>query len=209
MREHYNPCRVYCLNDEGGLVISSWPEGKAKPAIPVPYSQETMNGFEYAAATQMIQAGLIKQGLTVVEAVRHRYDGKKRNPWNEFECGSNYSRSMASYALLNAFSGLEFDMVEGMLGFHPLQAKDGKFQCFWSLAPAWGVFRCQKSFVELHILEGSLVLTRLKLSLLKEKKARSAVLKKKSVPFEYETGQIVFPGSIRISRDEVLRITVR
>ncbi|GAI40488.1 unnamed protein product, partial [marine sediment metagenome] len=31
MREHYNPCRIYCLNDEGGLVVASWPKGMAKP----------------------------------------------------------------------------------------------------------------------------------------------------------------------------------
>jgi uncharacterized protein (DUF608 family) len=209
MREHYNPCRVYCLNDEAGLVIASWPDGKAKPMIPLPYSQETQNGYEYAAAIQMIQSGLIKEGMTAVKAIRDRYDGKKRNPWNEFECGSNYARSMASYALLNAFSGFEFDMVEGMLGFHPLETKDGKFRCFWSLAPAWGTYSCQKTSAELQILDGSLVLTRLRLSLLKARKARAVTLKKKSVPFESGDGQIVFPGSVRISRDEILRITVR
>ena len=70
-----------------------------------------MNGYEYAAAIQMIQSGLVDEGMAVVTAMRDRYDGEKRNPWNEFECGSNYARSMASYSLLNAFSGFQFDMV--------------------------------------------------------------------------------------------------
>ncbi len=48
MGDVYNPCRIYCLNDEGGLVICAWPEGTHQPVIPAPYSQETMNGFEYA-----------------------------------------------------------------------------------------------------------------------------------------------------------------
>ena len=80
MRNYYNPCRVYCLNDESGLVIADWPEGKYKPMIPLPYSQETQNGYEYAAAMQMIQAGLVREGMSAIEAIRDRYDGEKRNP---------------------------------------------------------------------------------------------------------------------------------
>ena len=51
--------------------------------IPLPYSQETQNGYEWAACIQMIQAGLIEEGMTCAEAIRDRYDGEKRNPWNE------------------------------------------------------------------------------------------------------------------------------
>ena len=120
MRNFYNPWRVFCINDEGGIVIADWPEGKIKPMIPVCYAQETMNGFEYSAAVLMIQNGMIEEGMAVVVALRDRYDGEKRNPWNEFECGSSYARSMASYALLNAFSGFEFDMRQGYIGFQQI-----------------------------------------------------------------------------------------
>ena len=103
MRGHYNPCRIYSLNDEAGLVICSWPNepGKnsasQKPVIPLPYSQETMCGFEYAAAALMLRHGLEEAGLKIAAAVRARYDGRRRNPWNEVDCGSNYARSMASF----------------------------------------------------------------------------------------------------------------
>lgn len=116
MGDYANACRIYAVNDERGLLICTWPKGPG-PKVPVPYADECMNGYEYQAACHMIYEGLLDEGLEVVEAVRHRYDGERRNPWNEFECGSNYARSMASYALLLALSGFVCDMTEGCLGF--------------------------------------------------------------------------------------------
>jgi hypothetical protein len=133
MRNFYNPCRLYSLNDEAGVVICDWPEGKHKPVVPVPYAEETMYGFEYQVAVHMIQEGLVKEGMEIIKAIRSRFDGEKRNPWNEFECGSNYARSMASYALLNAFSGFEFDMTKGIIGFNPVFMNGFTFKSFWSL----------------------------------------------------------------------------
>lgn len=161
MREYANPCRLYTLNDEAGLVICDWPEGARKPAIPLTYSQETMAGFEYAAAIQMIQNGMVREGMAAVAAVRARYDGEKRNPWNEIECGSNYARSMASYALLNAFSGFTFDMTKGSIGFEPLRTGRGVFRCLWSLDSGWGEVRVTRDRIELRILGGRLRLSQL------------------------------------------------
>lgn len=53
----------------------------------MPYAQETQNGYEYAAAIQMIQIGMVEEGMAAIQAIRDRYDGEKRNPWNEIECG--------------------------------------------------------------------------------------------------------------------------
>ena len=39
------------LNDEAGTIICSYPEGANLPAIPIPYCEETMTGFEYALAS--------------------------------------------------------------------------------------------------------------------------------------------------------------
>lgn len=95
-----------------------------------------MTGFEYAFAGLLISEGLIEEGLQVVRAVRNRFDGIKRNPFNEFECGSNYSRSMASFALLPIFSGFTFDLPRKKIGFAPVLS--GDFRCFWSLGTGWG-----------------------------------------------------------------------
>ena len=86
-------------------VVCNYPDNTEKPAIPISYCEETMTGFEYSFAGLLLSRGLIEDGLKVVKAVRDRYDGKKRNPWNEIECGSNYVRSMASFALIPILSG--------------------------------------------------------------------------------------------------------
>ena len=76
---------------------------------------------------------------SVVAGIRERYDGRMRNPWNEFECGSNYARSMASYALIPILSGFTFDMTEGRIGFAPLPGMPTPFCTFWSVGEAWGL----------------------------------------------------------------------
>ena len=154
LRNHFNPCRVFGMNDESGAVICAWPEGVEKPVIPIPYAEETMHGFEYQVAGHMIMHGMEKEGLEIVRSIRNRYDGQYRNPWNEFECGSNYARSMASYGLLLAYSGFVFDMRRGRMGMLPL--RDGRY--FWSLDGCWGTMTTHDHGAELDILYGNLTL---------------------------------------------------
>lgn len=209
MRDTYNPCRLYGLNDEGGMVICSWPEDKRKPAIPLTYAQETMHGFEYAAAVQLIQNGLVKEGLTVVESIRDRYDGERRNPWNEFECGSNYARSMASYGLLNALSGFEFDMTRGHIGFHPAQMPNGCFRCFWSLASGWGKIDICAGGASLFVLHGTLALKSVELNLSRDSLGVSVTLGRSHVSARRDGNTIHFDKAVTIPAGRVLQIKGR
>ncbi len=165
MRGVFNPWRIFSLNDEAGVMICVWPEGVEKPLIPIPYNSETMYGFEYSAAALMIQEGLVKEGLEIVEKGRLRFDGERRNPWNEFECGSNYARSMASYSLLNAMSGFEYDMTKGMIGFSPVE--NGPCRFLWSLGPAWGEVEFAKGKAVLMVRGGELKLSEFRSNRLK------------------------------------------
>lgn len=191
LRDFYNPCRVFALNDEGGLVMCEWPEHARKPIIPVPYSQEVMTGFEYAAATLMIQSGMVEQGLQIVRAIRDRYDGEKRNPWNEIECGSNYARSMASYGLLLAFSGFEFDLSAHRIGFHPIGKQDAHFKTFWSTGTGWGMYRQSPGRVELELKYGQLTLRSFKLPFLVGRRVKTVSIQQ-PVPFSVQDSEIVF-----------------
>ena len=159
LREFANMWRVFALGDEGGTVICDYPDGAEKPVIPIPYCEECMTGFEYAFAGLMISEGYIEEGLQAVRAIRDRYDGAKRNPWNEIECGNNYARAMASFALLPIFSGFTFDLPKKQIGFSPIV--DGDFRAIWSLGTGWGNFSRTEGEAVLDIYEGSLTLSAL------------------------------------------------
>ncbi len=156
MREVTNNWRIFSLNDEAGTVICSYPNGARKPKIPISYCEETMTGFEYALAGLMIAEGMRKEGEDLVKAIRNRYDGEKRNPWNEIECGSNYARSMASFALLPIYSGFSFDMTKHYIGFAPLKKGKGKY--FWSVSDCWGTVDFTGKRRELLVNNGKLAL---------------------------------------------------
>ncbi len=139
-RDHVNCQRSYVLNDESGLVLCTWPRG-GRPRFPFPYSDEVWTGIEYQVAAHLIYAGDVDGGLRLVEAVRARHDGERRNPWNEVECGHHYARSMSSWALLLALSGFHCDMPNRRMSFAPRvdasTARDS-ITTFWSCGRGWG-----------------------------------------------------------------------
>lgn len=200
MREFANPWRIFALNDESGAIICDYPKGSRKPAIPIPYCEESMHGFEYQLAGLLISEGMIDEGLTLVRAVRDRYDGEKRNPWNEIECGSNYARSLASFALLPIFSGFVFDLPKGKIGFHPLVGKDA-FKCFWAAGGAWGTVNITPDKVVFNISGGSIRLGQLELPFLK--RVGTLLIDGKETPFTLANGVISFEP-VTISREVVI-----
>jgi non-lysosomal glucosylceramidase len=209
MREYSNACRIYALNDERGLLICTWPRDNC-PKVPVPYADETMNGFEYQAACHMIYEGLIEEGLTVVQAIRDRYDGERRNPWNEFECGSNYARSMASYSLLLALSGFEYDMTRGMIGFNP-RIEENSFRSFWSLHEGWGQFihDAATGTIELQVKYGQLVLQRFQSGLLTGRMISGVYAGDEELQTAITNDAIVFANSVRFDAAKPLRIVLQ
>jgi len=133
-----NVQRTYCLNDESGMVLCSWPNG-GRPRFPFAYCDEVWTGVEYQVAASLIYEGYIDEGLTIVKSIRDRYDGYKRNPWSEIEAGHHYIRAMASWGLLTALSGYKCDMVNGTMSFEPAIREDD-FKIFWINGKGWGTY---------------------------------------------------------------------
>ena len=99
--EHTSVQRIYALNDEPALLECTWPHG-GRPTLPFPYADEAWTGVEYAAAAHCIQSGLPEEGLEIVRGLRFRYDGERRNPWDEVECGHHYARHEQLVAVARA-----------------------------------------------------------------------------------------------------------
>lgn len=158
MRDFFNPCRLYCLDDEKGVIVCTYPEGAKKPKIPIPYAEECMNGFEYQAASHMIMNGLVDEGLEIVHEIRKRYDGTTRNPFNEMECGSNYARSMSSYSLLGALSGQVIDAYNKYYKFCPDMrfAEKGVYRCMVCFDSFLGYVERGIDYIQLKCLKGSI-----------------------------------------------------
>ncbi len=140
--EHLNCQRVYALNDEAGLLLCSWPAG-GRPHLPFPYADEVWTGIEYQVAAHLIYEGGVNEGLQIVQALRARHDGIRRNPWNEVECGNHYARSMASWALLLALTGAQVNPANGDITFSPVEemlSPGETFKTIWSNGRAWGSY---------------------------------------------------------------------
>lgn len=210
--DHVNPQRIYALNDEQGLLLCSWPRG-GRPRFPFPYSDEVWCGIEYQVASHLIYEGCLDEGLAIVKGVRARHDGVRRNPWNEFECGSHYARSMASWALLIALSGYTFDMPHSALGFAPRIWADD-WQSFWSVDSAWGVFRQRleegSARVVLDAQYGMLSLQRLTLGSIKQRARVVVTLGGEMVSAEASLGEngldLVFPGGVELRPEASLSV---
>ncbi len=149
--------RTFALNGESALVICDYGTG-ARPDVPFPYFAEVMTGFEYSTAAHMIYAGMVREGVECIANIRARYDGVKRNPWDEAECGHHYARAMAAWSALLALSGFRYHAPEAAVIAAP-RMDTSRFQCFWSAASAWGEFslsRGGQTRFELRVLEGRL-----------------------------------------------------
>jgi len=163
LSQHANAQRPgYATGHEPGLLLCTWPHG-GKPTLPFVYSDEVWTGIEYQVASHLISEGFVTEGLTVVKALRSRYDGRIRNPWNEYECGNYYARAMSSYALLGALSGFRYSAAERTLWFGP-QLKIRPFKTFFSTASGFGVIELDDRTMRIQMIEGQLLIEKLALT---------------------------------------------
>ncbi|MGC1296584.1 MAG: GH116 family glycosyl hydrolase, partial [Alloacidobacterium sp.] len=139
--DHDNVERTYALNDEAAVVVCDY--GKAeRPHIPFPYYAEAWTGTEYTAAALMMPWGMAAEGIEIVRNSRLRYDGEKRNPWDEAECGHHYARAMSSWSAFMSLSGFTYDGTKAAVVATPRIAHP-RFHCFWATGTGWGTFSYQ------------------------------------------------------------------
>jgi hypothetical protein len=164
----FNNMRSYVMDKESGLIMSSWPQGRLK--IPFPYWAESMSGFEYTAAIGMLFEGQIENGLKCIKAIRDRYDGNKRNPFDEPECGHFYARAMASWSAPMAFSKFNYNAFQKEFS---ITAEPGTY--FWSNGEAWGNCIVENDKVTINVEQGEIEIEKL---ILDNKDSKKSKIKK-------------------------------
>jgi non-lysosomal glucosylceramidase len=138
MIEHLNVMRSFALPGESALLMAHYPNGRLES--PFPYFSEVMTGFEYTAAIGMLYEGLIEDGLETIKNIRDRFDGRKRNPFNEIEYGNHYGRSMIAWGGVLAMTGFNYSAVNQSMKFN---AQNGFY--FWSNGYQYGTLEVNGS----------------------------------------------------------------
>jgi non-lysosomal glucosylceramidase len=128
-------------------------------------------------AMGLAQHGFFELAQDTVAAVRERFDGARRNPFDEAECGHHYARALASWGVVVALTGFGYDARSGVMSFAAADPAGGAGSdaggagsdaggagsavvWFWAAGSAWGTVR--QSFdaagaraVALEVLYGS------------------------------------------------------
>ncbi|MBU3024050.1 GH116 family glycosyl hydrolase [Zobellia galactanivorans] len=132
--------RVLAAKGEAAMINGGWTKEKPKSFENTHDKTNVWTGLEYEAACDMINEGLLEEAIVAIRSIDDRYNGTKRNPWNEVEGSNHYSRAMHSWNVLLSLSGFTYNGPEGIIGFKPRLNPDN-FKSFFSTAEGWGTFK--------------------------------------------------------------------
>lgn len=196
-----HPYRIFADGDDAGLLMCTWPHG-GRPAVPIRYADEVWTGSEYQVAAHCLREGLHREGLAVLDAVWARYDGRRRNPFNEIECGDHYARSLAGWSALQALAGFAHDAPAGAYTFRrphtavPFLAGSG--WGLWSQQGAELVMACTGGYLDLR-----------RLTVVGEAAEYDVRVDGTAVPARSTGAGVEFPHGIRLLAGQRLHLTVR
>jgi len=201
MRDIENVSQVYAANDESGLINCSRPDGN-KPFLPFVSASEVWTGIEYQVAASLIYAGMREEGLSLIKAVRERYAGNNRNPFDGIKSGDYFDRSMAGWSVYNAMAGYHYDGTRGTMKFAPaLDVLPNRF--FWSTASAWGTIEASRAKIELICLHGKLEIEELEFAGKSFFVFREFDLSEQcEVIYEDEALKVLFPKHLHLAEGE-------
>lgn len=206
--------RQYVTEDDAGLMVCTWPRG-GRPTVPTRYSDEVWTGLEYEVAALLLYEGHTDQAILVLDATRSRHDGTKQNPWNDIECGDHYVRAMASWALLEAAAGYQYDAATGTIGLAPVVGA-GDFRAPFVARDGYGtmtqVIDTGGQGVTLQVRHGSLSLSELRLRAAPPRSVTASV-DDEPIPAAFTTqGEaivVAFPSPVTIGGGHRLEVILR
>lgn len=156
-----HPFRVYADRDDSGLLMCTWPNG-GRPPVPTRYADEVWTGIEYQVAAHCLREGLAEEAERILNGMWGRHDGRRRNPFNEIECGDHYARAMAGWSVLRALSGVDYDSITETLTIKPvremLEEEEGALVLPFFAGEAWGTIILRGEEVSVELRAGDLPL---------------------------------------------------
>jgi uncharacterized protein (DUF608 family) len=213
--------RPYYADGEGGVVMTANALGRKTPfgiySGFACYLNEAMNGFESQVAAHMVAEGMVKEGMVILKTLDERYDGNKRNPFNEVECGDHYGRSMASYGAFIAITGFTYHGPKQHIGFAP-KLRPENFKAAFTAAEGWGSYSQKISGgelrAELTVKYGQVPIQTMslvppagtgarKVSAMVDGKSLAASVKEKD-----GSAEVVFPSHLILKAEQKLEITL-
>ena len=142
LSDHVNCQRVYALHDEQGLVLCSWPNG-GRPTLPFVYSDEVWTGIEYQVASHLIAEGYVDEGLTIVKALRSRYDGRPAIRGTNTNAATTTPGRCRAGGSCSRWPASASIWRRAACELEPVRPADD-YRTFWSTGRGWGVYRQAK-----------------------------------------------------------------
>ncbi len=202
--------RQFANSDEGGLLVTTWPYG-GRQDDPMLYCDEVWTGCEYKVASELLFEGFLDEAETLVATARKRYDGRRRSPWNEIECGDHYARPLSSWALLEAASGFHYNAPAGLLRFAP-QYSPRNFETYFLTATGWGRYSQQRKGkqqqVTLEVLWGEVEFAHLQLELPRTARTLEVKGRKAEVKAAGAYTQLDFARPVKLQAGRKLTLTL-
>ena len=119
-------------------------------------------------------------GLACIKDIRDRYDGLKRSPFDEAECGHHYARAMTSWGAALALTGFQYSGISKSMAF---KMQTGTY--FWSNGYAYGQVDITKSskgyLAKLTVINGELPIEKFVLGKMTKTFAAGHILKEGQV----------------------------
>ena len=161
--DHLNAGYAFNVYDDAGILICTWPRG-GRPPQGLFYADIFHHGMEDQAIGNLIYQGYVLEGLAGIKAIRDRFDGRKRSPYDQNACGSYYVRGLANYSWLLALSGFHYSGVDQTIQIDPQVNRDD-FRTFFSVEGGWGTISQKqadgKLTASVDLAQGKLSLTKL------------------------------------------------
>ncbi len=211
LKHHANVQRVYALNDEAAYVVCDYSKG-TRPEVPMPYYAEVWTGLEYSLAALMATHGMVPQATDCIRNTRRRYDGERRNPFDETDYGRHYARPMASWSAIPALSGFRYDARAQRMMIAP-KIDSERFECFWSTPAAWGSFSQSVSEMTIAPVAGVIELKELRIAPFKMSAVGAVHVTSGEKRVECVAAQdgngvkIEFPAAVQVDSARTLRVT--